>query len=78
MVTTEPRLQPLSGEDIRGNRVDKARLDISAVGFWRPQDNVFFAMFVFSILIVNKNEEMSKEHANIYQLHENIKKSENT
>ena len=35
-VTTEPKLQPLSGEDYitRGNKADEARLDISAVGFW--------------------------------------------
>ena len=72
-VTTEPRLQPLSGEEIRGNRADEARLDISAVGFWRPQAKVFCDVRVFD---PNCKSYRGKEPADVYQLHENIKKAD--
>ena len=33
-VKVEPALQPLSGEEIKGNQSDEARSDISVRGFW--------------------------------------------
>eukprot|EP00117_Sycon_ciliatum_P037591 scpid15790/ scgid28089/ len=44
-VETEPRLRPLSGEDLpyaTANRTDEARLDIRARGFWTRQQDAYF------------------------------------
>ena len=46
-VTKEPTFLPLSGEVIRGNTANEARLDFSAVGFWRPQEKMFANVRVF-------------------------------
>ena len=46
-VETEPVLLPLSGEVIRGNQAPEARLDVSAIGFWRPQERMFADVRVF-------------------------------
>ena len=73
-VTTEPRLQPLTGEDyIRGNKAEEARLDISAIGFWRPRDKVFCDVRVFD---PNCKSYCQKDPASVYKLHENSKKAE--
>ena len=47
-VTKEPKLLPLSGEHIRGNMADEAHLDVSAIGFWHPQEKVFVDVRVFN------------------------------
>jgi hypothetical protein len=31
----------------RGNTADEARLDVSAIGFWRPQERIFLDVRVF-------------------------------
>ena len=44
-VETEPRLRPLSGEDLpyaTANQTDEARLDIRAWGFWTRQQDAYF------------------------------------
>ena len=41
-VETEPPLQPLEGENIKGLQNDGARPDIRARGFWRPGQNAYF------------------------------------
>ena len=46
-VNEEPALQPLSGEEIKGNQSDEARFDISARGLWIRGQRVFFNMRVF-------------------------------
>ena len=46
-VKVEPALQPLSGEEIKGNQSDEARFDISARGLWIRGQRVFFNMRVF-------------------------------
>ena len=46
-VEIEPVLLPLSGEVIRGNQAPEARLDVSAIGFWRPQERMFADVRVF-------------------------------
>ena len=46
-VEKEPVLQPLSGEIVRGNQCNEARLDVSAIGFWRPQERTFVDVRVF-------------------------------
>ena len=38
---------PLSGEIIRGNTAPEARLDVSAIGFWRPQEHMLADVRVF-------------------------------
>ena len=43
-VETEPRLWPLSGEDLpyaTADRIDEARLDIRARGFWTMQQDAY-------------------------------------
>ena len=46
-VKVEPALQPLSGEEIKGNQSDEARTDISARRFWIRGQRAFFDMGVF-------------------------------
>ena len=46
-VKVEPALQPLSGEEIKGNQSDEARSDISARGFWIRGQRAFFNIRVF-------------------------------
>ena len=46
-VQKEPMLQPLTGEVVRGNQADGARLDVSAIGFWRPSERIFCDVKVF-------------------------------
>ena len=46
-VKVEPPLQPLSGEEIKGNQSDKAKSDISARGFWIRVQRAFFDIRVF-------------------------------
>ena len=41
-VETEPPLQPITGEVVRGLQGDNSRPDIRAKGFWRPFQNAFF------------------------------------
>ena len=50
-VSTEPTLQPLCGEALRGpaNVADDARSDISACGFWGGRfERTFFDVLVFN------------------------------
>ena len=47
---TEPPLQPLEGEQVRGLQEEGARPDIRARGFWRPAQNAFF-----DVLLTNTN-----------------------
>ena len=46
-VKVEPALQPLSGEEIKGNQSDEARSDISARRFWIREQRAFFDIMVF-------------------------------
>ena len=46
-VKLEPALQLLSGEQIKGNRAEEARSDISARGFWIKGQREFFDIKVF-------------------------------
>ena len=46
----EPKLLPLSGEELHGrttNRSNEARLDIRARGFWEKGQQAFFDVRVF-------------------------------
>ena len=72
-VTKEPVLQALSGEVIRGNQSSEARLDVSAVGFWRPQEKTFVDVRLFD---PNSLSYRDKSPAQLYKSHENQKKSE--
>ena len=44
----EPKLQPLSGESLKCNTSDEARLDIAARGFWQRGEIAFFDVRVFN------------------------------
>ena len=46
-VQKEPMLQPLTGETVCGNLAGGAKLDVSAVGFWRPSERMFADVRVF-------------------------------
>ena len=72
-VTKEPVLLPLSGEVIRGNKAAEARLDVSAVGFWRPQERMFADVRIFD---PNCKSYKDKEPHAIYSQHEAQKKQE--
>lgn len=72
-VVTEPVLQDVEGEQLtRGsNKVQDARLDIHARGFWEPQRSA-----VFDVRVCPPNAESYRdlEPQQIYRLHENEKK----
>ena len=72
-VTKEPSLLPLSGEVIRGNKDAEARLDVSAVGFWRPQERMFADVRIFD---PNCRTYKDKEPHLIYSRQESLKKQE--
>ena len=72
-VTKEPSLLPLVGEVIRGNKATEARLDVSAVGFWRPQERMFADVRIFD---PNCRTYKDKEPHLIYSQHESLKKQE--
>ena len=64
-VSTEPHLQPLSGESLRfktSNRQDQARLDIKAQGFWGDRHQcAFFDVRVFNPLAqTHQNKSLSR------------------
>ena len=66
-------LLPLSGEVIRGNQAPEARLDVSAIGFWRPQERMFADVRVFEPNCVSYKD---LEPAKVYARHEQEKKRE--
>ena len=72
-VTKEPMLMPFSGEVIRGNTAPEARLDVSAVGFWRPQERMFADVRVFE---PGCKSYENMEPDQIYAQHERQKKME--
>ena len=74
-VRIEPRLQPLSGEQIHlasANREDNARLDISANGFWGGQQE----RSMFDVRVFNPYAPSNKSSSlvSIYKKHEREKK----
>ena len=69
----EPKLLPLSGEHIRGITSEDARLDVSAVGFWRPQERTFLDVRIFD---PNCKTYIGKDPQDVYKLHENAKKND--
>ena len=66
-------MQPLSGEKVRGNKAEAARLDVSAVGFWRPQEKTFVDVRVFD---PNCKSYRDLTPTQVYKIHENEKKRE--
>ena len=75
-VSTEPLLQPLSGEHFShqsANTEPNARLDIRARGFWSTGQDAFFDVRVFH---PNASSNRSSTIAAAYRKHETIKKRE--
>ena len=64
-------LQPLSGEEIKGNQSDEARSDISARGFWIRGQRAFFDIMVFD---PNAQRHQSKTLRKCYEINEKRKK----
>ena len=75
-VTTEPPLQPLSGEVIiprTANQQDEARADIHARRFWGQRQSAFFDVRVFH---PNAPSYRNSNIPSIYRRHEQAKKRE--
>ena len=75
-VTTEPPLQPLSGENMTArsaNTNDGARVDIRARGFWNVSQDAFFDVRVF---YPNASSNRSTDSSSVYRRHEQAKKRE--
>ena len=72
-VKVEQALQPLSGEEIKGNQSDEARTDISARRFWIRGQRAFFDMGVFD---PNAQRYQSKAQRKCYEINEQEKKRE--
>ena len=72
-VETEPKLQPLTGEQTSGLTGDEARPDIRARGIWRPGQNGYF-----DVRITNLNADSQKhlKSDRIYSKHEREKKGQ--
>ena len=73
-VSTESRLQPLSGESMTHRTAittDEARLDIRARGFWTAAQDAYFDVRVFH---PNAPSNSSGSIIATYKKHENIKK----
>ena len=72
-VQKEPMLQPLTGEPVCGNLAGGAKLDVSAVGFWRPSERMFADVRVF-----DQNSTTFKNTApvKVYGQHGREKKNE--
>ena len=73
-VEIEPVLLPISGEVIAGNDAPEARLDVSAVGFWRPQEKMLVDVRVFD---PNCKTYENVEPEKVYERHEK-QKNQNT
>ena len=70
-VKVEPALQPLSGEEIKGNQSDEARSDISARGFWIRGRRAFFDI---RVLDPNAQCHQSKTLRKCYEINKKAKK----
>ena len=70
-VKVEPALQPLSGEEIKGNQSDEVRSDISARGFWIRGQRAFFDIRVFD---PNAQGHRSKTLRKFYKINKQEKK----
>ena len=71
-VKIEPELLPLETDNIgNGNRAEKARLDVSAVGVWGSHERTFLDV---RIMHPNSPSYINKPIAQVYKDHENEKK----
>ena len=68
-VETEPLLQPLTGEVVRGrcsNMENEARVDVKCTGFWNPHQDAFLDVRVFKPLaLCNQSKQIKvvcKQH----------------
>ena len=73
VISDEPALQPLPGEEIKGNQSDEARSDISARGFWIREQRAFFDIRLFD---PNAQLHQSKTLRKCYEINEQEKKRE--
>ena len=74
--STEPLLQPLSGESLQhasAIKGDEARADIKATGFWARGQEAFFDVRVF---YPNASSYINRNLASLYKHHETTKKRE--
>ena len=69
----EPAWQRLSREEIKGNKSDKARSNISATGIWIREQRAFFDIRVFD---PNTQRHQSKTLRKCYEIKEQEKRRE--
>ena len=70
-VKVEPELLPLHNTDLNGNNAEKARLDVSAIGVWAPQERTFIDVRIFH---PNAPSYVNKDVPKLYATHEKEKK----
>ena len=73
-VRTEPILQPLTGEVLRGrcaNTKDAGRVDVKCTGFWNVHQDAFLDVRVFNPLASSNRNKPIKT---VYQHHEKEKR----
>ena len=70
-VKVEPELLPLHNTDLNGNNAEKARLDVSAIGVWAPQERTFIDVRIFH---PNAPSYVNKDVPKLYVTHEKEKK----
>ena len=57
-VKIEPELLPLHNMELNGNNAEKARLDVSGIGVWAPQERTFIDVRIFhenALSYINKD-----------------------
>ena len=71
-VKVEPELLPLGNSSVTSsNNSDKARLDVSCVGFWSPMERTFIDV---RVVHPNSPSYRSKKIEKVYEQHEKEKK----
>ena len=71
-VKIEPPLLPISNQELNGNIAEKARLDVSGIGVWAPQERTFIDVRIFH---PNAPSHVNKDIPKLYATNEKEKKS---
>ena len=71
-VKIEPPLLPIANQELNGNIAEKARLDVSGIGVWAPQERTFIDVRIFH---PNAPSHVNKDIPKLYATNEKEKKS---
>ena len=72
-VRKEPHLLPIDRDDIRGNKKDDARLDVSGIGVWSEYEKTFVDI---RVTYPNAPSHLKKSLQTLYAENESSKKNE--